>query len=178
MPETITGKIARKYMAHFLDSAFTATPTSLTGASWYRLGKDLEEFNVELNPDIEQGQNILGTNYFRHNGYEVSGDAEPYYAEVGDTLFAKLQTIVDTLAQGSQLRTMAAEVHLWEQGSATGTYKAYVQECYVVPSSYGGDTSGYQIPFTVHYTGEKLLADYTPASGSTEASIALVTPST
>jgi hypothetical protein len=63
-------------------------------------------------------------------------------------------------------------------GSASGTYKAYVQECYVVPSSYGGDTSGYQIPFTVHYTGEKLLADYTPASGSTAASIALVTPST
>ena len=174
MPDTVTGKIERKYMGHFLDSAFTATPTSLTGASWYRLGKDLEEFNVEMNPNIDQGMNILGSNYFRHNGYDVSGDASPYYAEVGDALFEKLQAIVDTMATGNQLRTMAAEVHLWEAGSTTGTYKAYVQECYVVPDSYGGDTSGYQIPFTVHYTGEKLLADYTPASGSTPASIALV----
>ncbi len=174
MPDTVTGKIARKYMGHFLDAAFASSPTSLTSASWYRLGSDLEEFNVELNPNTEQGMNILGTNYFRMNGYEVSGEATPYYAEVGDALFGKLQEIVDTMATDDQLKTMAAEVHLWEAGSTTGTYKAYVQECYVVPTSYGGDTSGYQIPFTVHYTGEKLLANFTPASGSTPASIAFV----
>lgn len=175
MPDTVTGKIDRKYMGHFLDAAFASSPASLASASWYRLGKDLSEFNVELNPQIDQGQNILGNNYFRYTGNEVSGDATPYYAEVGDALFTKLQTIIDTQSIGDTLKTMAADVHLWEQGSTTGKYKAFVQECYVVPTSYGGDTSGYQIPFTVHYTGEKLLADFTPASGSTPASIALVT---
>ena len=29
------------------------------------------------------------------------------------------------------------------------------QECYIEISSYGGDTTGYQIPFNVHYTGVK-----------------------
>ena len=69
----IVGKIARKYMAHFLDTSFMGnTP------SWYRVGKDLEEFNVEMNPDTEKKKNILGNNSFVHNGYEISASAEPF----------------------------------------------------------------------------------------------------
>ena len=29
------------------------------------------------------------------------------------------------------------------------------EECYIEITSYGGDTTGYQIPFNVHYTGVK-----------------------
>ena len=29
------------------------------------------------------------------------------------------------------------------------------EQCYLEVTSYGGDAQGYQIPFTVHYTGEK-----------------------
>ena len=169
MSETITGRIARKYMAHFIDASFMGQTPVL-----YRLGADLEEFNVELNPDTEQKQNILGENTFTHSGWEVSASAEPYYAVAGDALFAKLQQIIDSQATGDALKTYAYEVHLWEDGSATGTYKAYRQPCYVVPTSYGGDTSGYQIPFEVHYVGEKALGDFTPAAGSTPASWAAV----
>ena len=161
----VTGKIARKYMAHYLDSSFGGGTAAL-----YRLGADLEEFNVELNPTTEQKQNILGENTFTHQGYEISASAEPYYAVVGDALFERLQTIIDTQATDDALKTWAYEVHLWEAGSTTGTFKAYRQPCYVVPTSYGGDTSGYQIPFELHYVGEKTLGDFTPASGSTPAS--------
>ena len=157
MPETITGKIARKYMAHFLDASFMSQTPVL-----YRLGADLEEFNVELNPNTEQKQNILGENTCTHSGYEISASAEPYYAVVGDALFAKLQEIIDGKGKS-------------EAGSTTGTFKAYRQEVYVVPTSYGGDTTGYQIPFEVHYVGERVLGDFTPASGSTPASWAAVT---
>ena len=169
MSESITGKIARKYMAHFLDSTFGgATP------SWYRIGEDLEEFNVELNPDTEQKKNILGNNSFVHNGYEVSASAEPYYAVVGDALFEKLQEIIDGQKTDDSLKTYAYEVHLWEAGTSQGTFVAYRQEVYVVPTSYGGDTTGYQIPFEVHYVGEKVLGNFTPAAGSTPASWAAV----
>ena len=44
----VTGKIDRKYMAHYIDAG------SLCGGltpKYERLGKDLEEYNVELNPD-------------------------------------------------------------------------------------------------------------------------------
>ena len=67
-----TGKIARKYMAHFLDSGSLCGGTS----GYERLGKDLEEYNVELNPDTETSKNIIGESTFKHNGYEVSSEAD------------------------------------------------------------------------------------------------------
>ena len=36
-----------------------------------------------------------------------------------------------------------------------GVYPAVREEAYVEINSYGGDTTGYQIPFTLHYTGKK-----------------------
>ena len=48
---------------------------------------------------------------------------------------------------------------MWEGDESAG-FVAYQQDCYVVPTSYGGDTSGYQIPFTVHYTGSKVKGKY------------------
>lgn len=163
----VTGKIDRKYMAHFLDASFNGE-----SANWVRLGKDLEEYTIELNPDTETTKNILGEESFRHNGYEASSSADPYYAEVGDPLFEKLQTIVDERAKDDRLKTSAIEVHMWE-GEET-SYVAYKQECYVVPTSYGGDTSGYQIPFTVHYSGSRVKGTYDASTKTfTEAGKAL-----
>ena len=31
---------------------------------------------------------------------------------------------------------------------------------YIEVTSYGGDTTGYQIPFTLHYTGEKVKGTF------------------
>lgn len=159
MPSEIIGKIARKYMAHFIDSSFGGV-----SPSWYRLGKDLEEFNVEMNPDTEKKKNILGNNSFIHRGYEMSASAEPFYAEVGDALFERLQQIIDDQANDDGCRSKSLEVHLWD-GDATAGFTAYMQDCYVVPTSYGGDTSGYQIPFEVTYVGDKVKGKYVPGSG-------------
>lgn len=149
----VTGKIERKYMAHFIDASFGTLE-----AEWVRLGKDLEEYNVELNPDTETSKNILGESTFKHNGYEVSAEADPFYAEVGDPLFEKLQEIVDTRATGDACKTKSLEVHMW--AGEEESYEAYQQECYVVPTSYGGDTSGYQIPFTVNYVGPRVKGTF------------------
>ena len=159
----VTGKIERQYMAHYLDSKFNADSTGTP--TWYRLGEDLEEYSVELNPDTETSKNILGYTKFTHNGYEESADVDPFYARVGDALFEKLQTIVDNRQKGDQLKTSALEVHLWD-GDETEGYAAYRQFCYVVPTSYGGDTSGYQIPFTVNYVGERISGTFVPDSST------------
>ena len=98
MAVNITGKIERKYMAHYLDTTFAMTGTP----SWYRLGEDLEEYNVDLNPDTELVKNILGNTRFDHNGFEPSADADPFYARVGDELFEKLQEVVDNRHTGDQ----------------------------------------------------------------------------
>ena len=156
MATTITGKIERKYMAHYLNTGSSTTP------SYYRIGEDLEEYNVDMNPDTELVKNILGSTRFDHKGYEPSADADPFYARVGDTLFAKLQDIIDNRHTGDQCKTDALEVHMWEDGTATNSYVAYRQDCYVVPTSYGGDTSGYQIPFTVNYVGSRAKGNFVP----------------
>lgn len=149
-------KIARKYMAHFLDANFGEGT-----AEYVRLGKDLEELNVELNPDTENSKNILGETTFKHNGYEASSEADPFYAYVGDPLFERLQLICDERIDDSRCYTSSLEVHLWD-GDAEAGFVAYKQQCAVVPTSYGGDTSGYQIPFTVNYMGERTKGLYNP----------------
>ena len=53
----MANKVERKYLAHFIDASFgngSATP------NYVRLGADLEEYNLDLNPDIEVSKNILG----------------------------------------------------------------------------------------------------------------------
>ena len=101
----------------------------------------------------------------RWNGYEVSSDADPFYADTTSDLFGALQKIVDGRLKDDNLKTKAVEVHLWTEATA-GKYEAYQQECYVVPTSYGGDTSGYQIPFTVNYTGERVKGKFDISSGT------------
>ena len=155
-------KMQRKFFQNFIDTTMNGTTPS-----FYRLGKDLEEFNIEMNPDTETSKNILGESTFNHNGYEINASAEPFYARTGDALFEALQNIIDTGAQYEGCATTMIEVHLWDAGTTSGTYKAFSQPCFLVPTSYGGDTSGYQIPFTVNYVGEKKSGYFTPdGSGS------------
>ena len=53
---------------------------------------------------------------------------------------------------GNDLEEYSPE--LWGEASANA-YPAIKEECYIEIVSYGGDTTGYQIPFNVHYTGVK-----------------------
>lgn len=154
MPEVekkVEGKIDRKYMGHLIDAGLLCHGTE---SAWERLGDDLEEYNVELNPNTETKTNILGQNSFHHNGYEETSEASPYYANTESKLFTKLQEIIDYRHKDDNCKTNALEVHLWD-GDETNGFVAWQQGCYVVPTSYGGDTSGYQTPFTVNYFGER-----------------------
>ena len=118
------GKIERKYMAHFIDATFQYYPnrTSAWTPSWYRLGEDLEEYNVELNPSVEVVRNFLGDDIVIHDGYAMSGEVEPYYAykkgNVEDALFIKLQSMIDNEKRGNPCHTLALDVQLW-RGTAT-----------------------------------------------------------
>lgn len=158
------GKIERKYMAHYIDASFGYVPGEdiIFSPDWYRLGEDLEEYNVELNAQAEIERNLLGNDIVITNGYEMSGEVETFYAYKGDVLFAKLQNIIDNAYEGKRCFTHACEVHLFipkemeiiEEGTTIDIisgYKAILRPCYVVPAGYGGDTSGYQIPFGIFY---------------------------
>jgi hypothetical protein len=143
-------KIERKYLAHFINAAALGEDK----AQYERLGKDLEEFSPELSAQVETRKNILGQTSVVISGYEKTGAVEPYYAEEGSALFARLQDIIDEGRVLEDVKTDVVEVKLWENAE-NGSYSAIREEVYIEVTSYGGDTTGYQIPFKVHFTGNK-----------------------
>lgn len=147
-------KIERKFMAHFINADSTGS-----SPEYVRLGKDLEEYSPEMSAEVETTQNILGESSILISSYEKTGDVEPYYAEKDDPLFERLQAIIDGSLLLDDLKTDVVEVKLWETESA-GKYPAVKEEAYIEITSYGGDTTGYQIPFTIHYTGKKTVGQF------------------
>ncbi len=150
-------KIERKYLAHFINAA----PLGADSAEYERLGKDLEEFSPELSAQVETKKNILGQTAVTVSGYEKTASVEPYYAESGTALFARLQDIIDENRVLEEVKTDVVEVKLWEQ-SEDGGYPAVQEQAYIAVSSYGGDTNGYRIVFTLHFTGEKVKGSFNP----------------
>lgn len=152
-------KIERKYLPHFLDAKFgvktqgeeTYTP------NYTRLGKDLEEYNEELNPDVEVNKNILGEQNVVHNGYEVQSEVDPFYAYSGDPLFERLAKIANERLTGDDCMTTKVDVLLNSDGTVAWAYR---EDVWVVPESVGGDTSGVQIPFTVYNAGNRVKGTF------------------
>lgn len=148
--------IERKYLFHFVDSAFKKLTsddgTPPTSTAYVRLGKDLEAYAEELNPQVSVQANILGEQTVRHTGYQVSSTVEPYYAEYDDPLFEKLQQIANERVIGDGTETTRIDGLM----DSTGTVIwAYMEACRVIPNSLGGDTSGVQIPFQVQNCGNR-----------------------
>ena len=141
-------KIERKYLAHYIDASVNGEPV------YEQLGKDLEEFSPEMSAQVETKKNILGATSIVISSYEKTASVEPFYAEKDSALFNRLQTIIDEQLVLDDLKVNVVEVKLWDE-KEDGVYPAVLEEAYVEINSYGGDTTGYQIPFTLHYTGKK-----------------------
>ena len=159
------GKMERKYLAHFIDASFGGETTN-----YVRLGKDLEEYNEELNPDVEVQKNILGEQNIIHSGYEVQGEVDPFYAYEGDPLFTKIAEVANKRITGDGCLTTKVDVLVNAAGEVQWAYR---EDVYLIPSSVGGDTSGVQIPFTTYNAGNRVAGTFdmstktfTPASGS------------
>lgn len=150
-------KIERKYLAHFINTAKTEE------AVYERLGKDLEEFSPELAAQVDTKKNILGETSILISSYEKTGSVEPYYAEKDSPLFTRLQDIIDNQLVLDELKTDVVEVKLWD-AAAEGAYPAIREEAYIEVTSYGGDTTGYQIPFTLHFTGVRTKGTFNVAT--------------
>lgn len=147
-------KTERKLMAHLINGTpNTESPT------WERIGADLEELNIEMNAEVETTANILGETSVKLAGYQPQASIEPYYADPDTALSKLVQGIVDGRKMLDEAKTDVLEVHLWEGGSSTG-FTAYKESAIIEIVSYGGDTTGYQIPFNLHYLGDRVKGTY------------------
>lgn len=145
-------KMERKWLAHYIDSNF-GTGT----ASYCRIGKDLEEYNIELNPDSETKKNIIGENSTTVKGYDPSGSVDTYYAYEEDPLFEQLAKIVNNRSTGSELETTVVDVLVDSTGEVIWAYRENVV---IIPQSMGGDTGGINIPYELHYNGDRVKGDW------------------
>lgn len=144
------GKLEREALAHYLDTTWKMKPDT---AEWEVLGDDIEEMSVELNPDTEQKKTILGKTRTTDNGYQPSMSADPYYADPTKKIYPQIRDIALDRLKGDACRTLMLEVIV--EDTAAQKHLAYVQEVMVKPQSYGGDTSGVNIPFDVTDDGER-----------------------
>ena len=141
-------KLTRGAYALYVDASMGGeTP------SWYLIGKDIEELNVSLGADVESKRNILDETTSQHNGYEPSIEAEPYYANTTDPIYAPLKEIAMNRDNGDACKTKYLEVII--EDTEAESHPAWIEDCLLVPQSYGGDTSGFQIPFNIHPDGNR-----------------------
>lgn len=127
--------------------------------NWTLLGKDMDDYSVDLNPDTETIKNILGESSFSHKGFTPSASIE-YMARTEDAIYPKLEEIVNTLSSddakitATVIRaTLTDEVKESDVKKLTG--KGYKVQVSVVPTSEGGSTDGYSIAFEYHENGSR-----------------------
>lgn len=150
MPEM--NKIERKYLAHLIDANFNKGETN-----YIKLGEDLEEYSIELNPDSETKKNILGETKTVNKGYEPSGSVETYYAYENEPLFEQLAKIANERLTGSDCKTTVIDILIKADGTVEWAYR---EDAIIIPKSIGGDTGGVQIPFEIHYNGNRVKGNY------------------
>lgn len=144
-------KLKREALAHYLDSAWNKKVADASKASWEILGDDIEEMSVEMNPDTSQMKNILGQTKTTDNGFTPSMSADPWYANTDSKLYEKMRDIVMEQISGDERKSLLLEVIV--EDTEASTHTAYVREVKVTPTSYGGGTEGFNIPFTVDFDG-------------------------
>lgn len=144
-------KLKREALAHYLDSAWNKKVADASKAVFEILGDDIEDMSVEMNPDTTQMKNILGQTKTTDNGFTPSMSADPWYANTDSKLYPRMRDIVMEQISGDGRKTLMLEV-IVEDTEAT-EHTAYLREVKVTPTSYGGGTEGFNIPFTVDFDG-------------------------
>lgn len=155
-------KLTREALAHYLDSEWNKKVADVDEAVFEILGDDIEDMSVEMNPDTTQMKNILGQTKTTDNGFTPSMSADPWYANTDSKLYPHMRDIVMEQISGDGRKTLMLEV-IVEDTEAT-EHTAYLREVKVTPTSYGGGTEGFNIPFTVDFDGAYVKGTVTAES--------------
>lgn len=142
------GKLNRSALIHYINAAPSST------ASWFKIGKDVEDMSVELNAEIETKKNILDETSVVHSGYEASFGVDTYYADPSDAIYDFLEGIALGRLKGDACKTQVLEVII--EDTSSSSHEAYEEDVIVEVTSYGGAQGGVAIPYTVHFAGNRV----------------------
>lgn len=129
--------------------------------NWTLLGKDLDALSMALNPDVETSTNILGETTVNNNGFSPELSLDSYKARTEDAIYEKIKNIAmnrktDEESTAAYLLEAILTDEVKNSDSVALTGEAWMENVIVIPTEYGGDTSGFDIPFTVHMNGGRI----------------------
>ena len=150
-------KLKRSAHLLYIDGSFGGT------TAWYLIGKDIEELEVDLGADVETVKNILDETSLKLNGYEPNIEASPYICDPSDAIYEKLAAAaMERVMDDAHCKTKMLEVVV--EDTTASSHSAWQQDCYCVPQSVGGDTTGMQIPFNIYPIGTRTAGTATLTS--------------
>ena len=155
--------LERKYLAHFIDANMvhdlnsSGLPSGST--NYVRIGKHLESYREDMNPQIEQHQNIIGESVVLHSGYQPSGSVDTFFAEPENDLYKAIEEIAVERLCGDDTRTTCVDAMI-SVGTEASVEWAYKEDCYIAVQSFGGDTKGVQVPFQIIKAGNRRKVNF------------------
>ncbi|HBC31319.1 MAG TPA: hypothetical protein DC024_08775 [Clostridiales bacterium] len=156
-----TGYVKRKEFMVFADVSDTSgTP------EWELIGDKVEEMSLEMNPNVETTTDITGNTTTILDKYEVQTSVSPMRAKRESKLFNILYEIVKEEKTLSDVERTFLCVNVFDvtgEGE-TAAYAAWTQKGIVAVQSYGGNTQGLDIPFNIHWTGQKTYGSFSPTA--------------
>lgn len=155
-------KLNREALAHYIDSGWNKKVSDASEAEFELIGDDIEDMSVEMNPDTSQTKNILGQTKTVDNGFAPTMSADPWYADPEKKIYPHLRDIALEQKKGDERKTLMLEVIV--EDTEETEHLAYVREVKVTPTSYGGGTEGFNIPFNVEFDGAWVKGTVTAAS--------------
>lgn len=151
------GKIKREALMHFVNVGTVAEPV------WEQLGDGIEELTREMNNNVESKTDITGkTSVNVTKGNQVSSFT-PFLARKESEFFKKLYEIYTDDKELSDVEFEFLEVSVFDK-VAEGSYSAIKQTGAVDLKSFGGGTTGLDLPFDVNYLGSKTKGNFTVAT--------------
>lgn len=145
---TGTGDIKRKEFMLFAD----VSPDG-DGSEWEIVGKKIEELSLEMNPNVETMTDITGDVQTTLDKYEKQTSVSPYYAKRESKMAQWLYNVVREEKTLSDVEKTFLCVNIF--AGADSAFDAWTQKGVVAVQSYGGNTQGLQIPYNLHWIGEK-----------------------
>lgn len=160
-----TGSVKRAEFKLFADVGESSAP------EWELQGDRIEELSLEMNPNVETVTDVTGTTSTTLDRYEEQTSVQPYYAKRESKLFAWLYDVVRNKRTLSDVEKTFCCVNIF--AGSDGQYDAWTQRAVVAVQNYGGNTRGLQIPYNIHWIGERTygtaaitagVLTFTPAS--------------
>lgn len=153
-----TGDIKRKEFMLFADVSADGD-----GSAWEIVGKKIEEMSLEMNPNIETMTDVTGSVETTLDKYEKQTTVSPYYARRDSKMAKWLYNVVRDEKTLSDVEKTFMCVNIF--AGSDGAFDAWTQKAIVAVQSFGGNTKGLQIPYNIHWVGEKTFGTVALAGG-------------